>query len=713
MDGPTHLLSLKVMRVSKPSLATSTQPFFSTSPALSAHASASLLSLQGARPLPGHPKTLRDFSLQELLTLPSNFGAISLGETFTSVFCVNNESDVAVSGVHLKMEIQTVTTKIPLAEFGGLEQTLQPNEPLQGVVDHEIKELNQHVLACTVSYLLPESLAHAHNIGPPEDPSRPNLRVFRKYYKFTVSNPLSVKTKVHVPKSPTATMDRIEREKVFLEVHVQNVTSEPLCFERMKLECVEGWEAQDLATWDPQSNDQKVEHDSTLGSTSVFSGTTAIMQPQDTRQYLYILTPKPEMIPDFPVIHQPGSVIPLGKLDISWRTGRLLTSVLSRRIPLLPVSPPAPAIPPHLQQSARPQSPGPNNRPGSPAFRVRNQPQVRSQSPGPNTAPPNSQHITRPDVEVDLVVRHIPRDAIFIDHPFKVDFTLTLSALLPSTAWPRPGVITPAQASIARDRIIHLVVQHMIPPRPAAISQSLASAQNATIAPQTPALPPAAPAAPYALRRSQSTLSLARRSDSTVWGDGGSTASDSPVATTLIQSPTTMSYGDRPDRPKTTLPSPFRDVSAIAGSRPGQTPGDDPKHAKDESGVVFLGSSVVRFPSFRLVSPPSPKTPKSPTSPKSPRSPRSPERVDAATTPPKDHEDIRARSSVDFSLEYVPLREGYSAIGGLRVLMVEDREVLPDEEDNSSRRDDGTEPKVIKEWDLIGEVWVTREGGGE
>jgi hypothetical protein len=61
----------------------------------------------------------------------------------------------------------------------------------------------------------------------------------------------------------------------------------------------------------------------------------AVMQPQDMRQYIYVLVPA--TIPPFPVRHVPGSNLPLGRLDISWRsslgeTGRLMTSV---RVPRL------------------------------------------------------------------------------------------------------------------------------------------------------------------------------------------------------------------------------------------------------------------------------------------------------------------------------------------------------------------------------------------
>jgi hypothetical protein len=63
---------------------------------------------------------------------------------------------------------------------------------------------------------------------------------------------------------------------------------------------------------------------------TIFSGSMSLMQPQDIRQYIYIL--QPVASPGSPVIHEPGTIIPLGRLDLSWRSafgepGRLLTSV--------------------------------------------------------------------------------------------------------------------------------------------------------------------------------------------------------------------------------------------------------------------------------------------------------------------------------------------------------------------------------------------------
>lgn len=81
--------------------------------------------------------------------------------------------------------MQTVTSKVPLAELGGWNYTLLVGETLENVVHHEIKELGQHVLACTVTYRLPPNARHAP--GPAEDVSDPTLQTFRKFYKFAVS----------------------------------------------------------------------------------------------------------------------------------------------------------------------------------------------------------------------------------------------------------------------------------------------------------------------------------------------------------------------------------------------------------------------------------------------------------------------------------------------------------------------------------------------
>ena len=137
---------------------------------------------------------------------------------------------------------------------------------------------------------------------------------------------------MHTPRSPSALFSRSERDKVFLEVHIQNLTQGPLWFEKLRLEPVDSWDVFDANTIGTLSGGGEKNAD----LTSLFTGTTAIMQPQDVRQYVYILSPKAaSSSTSVPVAPAPGSIIPLGRLDISWRSsmgepGRLLTSVSTK-----------------------------------------------------------------------------------------------------------------------------------------------------------------------------------------------------------------------------------------------------------------------------------------------------------------------------------------------------------------------------------------------
>jgi hypothetical protein len=59
----------------------------------------------------------------------------------------------------------------------------------------------------------------------------------------------------------------------------------------------------------------------------------------------------------------------------------------------------------------------------------------------------------------------------------------------------------------------------------------------------------------------------------------------------------------------------------------------------------------------------------------------------------------------DFELEYTPLRIGFVPVGGLRVLLLEEDRVQGAEEAYPERRSSNA-PVVLKEWDVIGEIWV-------
>ncbi|KAJ3501756.1 hypothetical protein NLJ89_g9199 [Agrocybe chaxingu] len=608
---PAHLLSLKVMRVSRPELASAWQPFYSSSPSFSAHSSASILSLQGNTPLPGHPKTLRDLThASELLTLPSSFGSIQLGETFSSCLCVNNETQLEIEVTQVKVEMQTVTTKVVLHEMDGTGASLDGGDTLERVVHHEIKEL------------VP---------GAGEDAGDARLQTFRKFYKFAVTNPLSVKTKVHSPKSPSALLSPVEQGKLFLEVHIQNLTQDAIRFERMRLECTENWEVNDANIISSGGSEK-----------SVFSDATALMQPQDMRQYIYILTPK--VVDLCPTTHPPGSIIPLGRLDILWRSsfgepGRLLTSMLSRRIPVVAPPPqPASAVPPHLKRTiggsisrphspsisqSRPGTPPPNQLPGTPGAagnRSSMSAMIRPQSPQSIANPPLP---PLPEIEAHLVVRRVPRDNIFVEKSFSMAFSVVVSSVVP----------------LGREnskRTVTLAIQHI---KPRKFSPPVASQQAEAFSPRVPTSGFSTPSSATA------TFNYA--------------LAHQKILAATVHPPALEPLASEPENVEA-LPPPYFE-------------GRGDEHKILTSGVSFVGPSVIFL---------------------------SPVELDFSTA--NDDKPAHVEVVQEFDLSFIGFRTGYSTIGGLRILLVDDH--LVDNLDTVG----GTKMKarVLKEHDVIGEVWI-------
>ncbi|KAJ3842880.1 DUF974-domain-containing protein [Lentinula raphanica] len=675
-DGPaTHLLSLKVMRVSRPALASAWQPFYSSSPSFSAHSTQSIMSLQGTNPLPGYPKTLRDLTqASEILTLPSSFGSIQLGETFSSCLSVNNEATTQVDSVALKVEMQTATSKITLAEIGGKDTSLAPLDTLENVVHHEIKELGQHVLACTVSYRFnPQS----SRVAPAsEETSDPNILTFRKFYKFVVTNPLSVKTKVHAPRSPSALMVPAERDKVFLEVHIQNLTPEAIWFERMHFEAAEGWIARDTNIITIAGEEQ-----------SLYSGSTALMQPQDMRQYIYILSPKTVSLE--PVIHPPGSVIPLGRLDISWRSsygepGRLLTSMLTRRIPLLPqpVQPqpqPASALPPYLKrQSTSANAPSGSKSPQFTQSRP-SSPVQRSSSPVPYRArassvvagglsqiPPSPQPAagSHTPIDVHLLSRDVPRASVSVGKGFKLGLTLVLSSSLPSER--------------QRQRLrLSLVIQHISFPLTLGLTGPSVS---------KPAPPPPSDSTSFSPRLLSSS--------------SPGFSSPSPTYSTFNY-PLAHQKLLKASRDQSAVESGEESTSTKAESEIMKTlppPFFVEKEKVDEakrqrmSRVVFCGPSTIVLPDVELRVPESHTTGDTPSQ-------------TGGLRPGKKHQ-----ATLDFELDYVALKRGFALVGGLRLVLVGERFLDDDDDDGHGAVVEDQkmpEARTLKEWNVIAEMLVS------
>lgn len=284
-----HLVALKVMRLTKPALIS---PKIVTC---------------DFKDLPGNILNnflkddatsilqLETVTAGQLLLLPQSFGNIYLGETFSCYVCVHNETSHPVQSVSIKADLQTSSQRIPLTTQQNQSPImLDVDETLSDVIHHEVKDLGTHILVCEVTYM--------SNYN--------TLSSFRKFFKFEVMKPLDVKTKFY----------NAESDDVFVEAQVQNITSGPIILEQVSLESSNQFAVKSL---NEDSN-----------GLSVF-GEVTLLQPQESCQYLYCLTPKENISKDIKLI---ASAKNIGKLDIVWRSnlgekGRLQTSQLQRMTP--------------------------------------------------------------------------------------------------------------------------------------------------------------------------------------------------------------------------------------------------------------------------------------------------------------------------------------------------------------------------------------------
>ncbi|KAF2085899.1 hypothetical protein K490DRAFT_58237 [Saccharata proteae CBS 121410] len=165
LKGP-HSVSLKVLRLSRPTLANSCS--------VPRPSAANALAIPPAATLPyptADPET--PFVVTPLLQLPEAFGSAYVGETFSCTLCANNEllgddETKSVSGVRIAAEMQTPSSPngVPLELSVGAELkeaeppevqpnagvSLAPAESLQKIITFELKEEGSHTLAVTVTY---------------------------------------------------------------------------------------------------------------------------------------------------------------------------------------------------------------------------------------------------------------------------------------------------------------------------------------------------------------------------------------------------------------------------------------------------------------------------------------------------------------------------------------------------------------------------------
>jgi hypothetical protein len=312
--------------------------------------------------------------------------------------------------------------------------------------------------------------------------------------------------------------------------------------------------------------------------------------------------------------------------------------MLSRRIPVPqpPPQQPASALPLYLQRTSttpvgtppRPRSPQlvqsrpgtPSalpQTPGSPRNRHSGVP-VRPQSPtvgtGSNTTIPLllATPDATSDVEVDVIVRDIPRDLIVVENPFTISFQLTVSI----------PVLTLSQSG---EQIITLVVQHIEPPPP----------------PNFPSSVPSATADTFGSRLRSSEYSTPSPTPGP-WRGGSFNfaAGHEKLQATSLQ------------REQETDPTPLHTSQTRDISLPPPYETTKPK-GTSTSGIALIGSTAIVLPPIRLSGPAEPKA--------------------HSGMEETGNEMASVEAVQDFELTFLPLEKGFVRMTGLRVFMIEDK----------------------------------------
>ncbi|GAA5906239.1 hypothetical protein JCM5296_005546 [Sporobolomyces johnsonii] len=672
-----HLVALKVLRSTRPSLVPSKTPIYDPL----AFGGAALRSLEQASATEGRGS---EYGLTGALMLPSSFGSIYLGETFNAVLSLSNDlapsshpSTIAHSPV-LKVEMHTglnpqsgaAAVKHPLANVTAQTPSaaLAPGQSQEAAVSWELKELGVHALVCTVTYAVQAVVE--------DGTTRTVSRSFRKVYKFQVNNPLSVRTKAHAPtpSTPTSFLSPTERRKVFLEVQVQNQCEHAMWFERMLFDPLPGW------TLDDEVNE------------GLFEGEEALLPQGAVRQFVFVLSAGEAVPPAAPASSQG-----LGRLDIVWRTpngeiGRLQTSMLGRRVP----QPPAPLNLP--SSSAVPPEPAPVPSP------------LPESAPGSKPPPAPYRSTSASNLDFDLTVSSLSSSSpsaplVFTrDVPFTLAFHLAVSDLSP-----------PASLSSGKRRRLRLAAQHIQfhpspispPPDPSSLSANPRAHQAPQAAAPTLTLPGAlsgSPAIPQTITSLQQQQQLVQRSPAPLSTPRALSDSATAVDPSTLTFPARLPFPHLSSSSSTTTTT-----TTIRLPAPHPLPSSPllPPAVLPSREIVRLGPAVVElgFLTFEQAR-------------------------DGARAGAGEGEGNGAgrRGEVEFKMRFVPLGTGLLRVGGVRILLLEEsvvesegegeggaKEEEGEEEEEERKNDEGTTRErhaaVVREWETVAEVWVGSSSG--
>ncbi|KAL1985923.1 hypothetical protein VTN96DRAFT_7188 [Rasamsonia emersonii] len=322
-EGPKepHAVSLKVLRLSRPSLSYQ-HPLPTENTRISPKASLAYPS--------------NDFDSQFILspnvTLPPAFGSAYVGETFACSLCANNEipeedTTRVVTSVRILAEMQTPSQVVPLELKGSEDETqtegLGKGQSFQRIVQFDLKEEGNHILAVSVSYTETLMSDNTHAASG-------RVRTFRKLYQFIAQPCLSVRTKaselapLEVDNKALGPYGKSKLLRFALEAQLENVGDGPVVVEKTILNPKPPFKSRSL-NWDFERPDSLKPQKPTMNPRDVLQ--VAFLVEQEVGQQEGLEALQKDMKRD-------GRAT-LGQLSIEWRsamgdrgfltTGNLLT----------------------------------------------------------------------------------------------------------------------------------------------------------------------------------------------------------------------------------------------------------------------------------------------------------------------------------------------------------------------------------------------------
>jgi trafficking protein particle complex subunit 13 len=173
------------------------------------------------------------------VTLPPAFGSAYVGETFACSLCANNElseeeTSRVVTSVRILAEMQTPSQVVSLdlvpAEKSGRVVSLGRGQSYQKIVQFDLKEEGNHILAVSVSYT--ETM-----MAEDSQAASGRVRTFRKLYQFIAQPCLSVRTKaseltpLEVDNKSLGPYGKTRLLRFALEAQLENVGDGPVIVE--------------------------------------------------------------------------------------------------------------------------------------------------------------------------------------------------------------------------------------------------------------------------------------------------------------------------------------------------------------------------------------------------------------------------------------------------------------------------------------------------